>query len=142
MELIITPFFWLLLWDAEKKKRNDDIIGLLGLCLDHALPMVILLVEYVFLSAIPFSKRHFIGIVLICMIYLSINLTITLVSGRPVYDPMSWTDPMGIIIPIAVIFVALGLGFLMECGTRKKLARQGHYKICSIITCQTMHHSQ
>ena len=121
MELIITPFFWLLLWSAEYEKREGDTSAVLGLILDHALPMFCLLVEYFFCSATPFSKRHFIGIATICAVYLTINLTITLARGYPVYAPMSWTDPLGVILPLCVIVVALGLGFLMEYCTRKKL---------------------
>ena len=121
MELIITPFFWLLLWGDMSASKKGQPVQLLGLVLDHALPMVCLLVEYVFLSAIPFSKRHFIGIVTICSIYLTMNLSITLISGKPIYGPMTWTDPMGIITPVGVIFAALGLGFFMEWCTRQKL---------------------
>ena len=122
MELIITPFFWIMLWDAEVKKREGKALPILGLVLDHALPMVCLLIEYFLCSAMPFTKRHFIGIVIICGTYLIMNLSITLITGKPIYAPMTWTDPMGIIVPMCVIVLAIGLLFLMECVTRKKLA--------------------
>lgn len=122
MELIITPFFWLMLWGVEYKKREGQALPILGLVLDHALPMVCLLIEYFLCSAIPFTKRHFIGIVIICGSYLTMNLIITLTTGKPIYGPMTWTDPMGIIVPLCVIVVAIGLLYLMEWCTRKKLA--------------------
>ena len=132
-ELIITPFFWLLLFRSLPPK--SWFLGSLGETADHSLPLFCLLVEYLFCGCSPFVRRQFPFVVLIAVCYLSINLTYSL-KDRPPYAIMSWKGVVGIIVPIGTIVFGFMVLFAMEWVTKKKLRRLGHDKVVNIMEGQ------
>ena len=110
MELIVAPYFWTLLWPLvhNDPKYTDDPLHMLGLVLDHAVPVTLLLIDFVFFNANPIVKTHVCAVILVSLSYLSVNMTFALTSG-PVYPQMTWKDIPGIIVPLAVLV----FGFLI-----------------------------
>jgi hypothetical protein len=86
MELIVAPYFWILLWPALHTQPNftENKSHMLGLVLDHSVPVSLLLIDFIFFNANPIVMRH-LGIVgVVAISYLVTNMTFALTSG-PVY---------------------------------------------------------
>ena len=83
---------------------------MLGLKLHHSLPLVLLLIEYL-ISAVPMVKRHITIIMPICGSYIILNLFLTIIRGKPIYDILDWKSPISFLIIIGAVLVGFG-GFL------------------------------
>ena len=108
-------------------------LRLLGLIMDHTFPLVVLLTEYIFLNSVPFINRHMPIVFGVGGLYMVFNMIYTL-TNEPIYDPITWNSPMGIIIPILTIAVSLGIFVLLRKITKHKLRALGYTKIL-----ETMH---
>ena len=132
-ELVITPFFWILLY--SRLPRKGWWIGDFGEALDHFLPLTCLLIEYMLCSNLPFVRRHFIFIALISMVYLSINCWYSL-NYKPVYLVMTWKGFMGFLVPLGTVLTAGAIFFTMERVSKYRLQRAGHNKVVDILQGQ------
>ena len=131
-EFIISPFFWLLLYNPE----DHYTIATIGEMTDHSLPLSCLLIEYLFLSNPPFLLRQFPLIFMIAVMYLGINCAITLIFS-PVYPVMSWTGVMGFVVPLATILAAIGIFMILQFISKKRLRRNGNGLLVDIIEGRT-----
>ena len=132
-ELIITPFFWILLYPILESK--SWAMGRFGEALDHWLPLACLLSEYFLCSNMPFIRRHFKFIGLIAFVYLSVNFWYT-INYAPVYPVMKWEGFIGFLVPIGTAIVAALVFLLLECISKKRLRKNGHNKIVDILEGQ------
>ena len=123
MELLIVPFFWGILWKDAYNEMKDHKSVIVEMCIDHSVPLLCLMLDYLFLNMIPFAKRHILALMTVNIAYMIVNLAATLVSGTPVYPPITWKDPMGIGLPVACMFIVLLIFICLECLTKRKLRR-------------------
>lgn len=82
--------------------------------------MAVLLLEYCY-NTVPFCPRHTIFGIMIAVIYLGINLAVTLKTGTPVYPPMDWVTPLGILCPIGLLLGAILIFVILYFLTKLKL---------------------
>jgi hypothetical protein len=99
-EIIITIFFWAILFPLMKKADVFTFI-------DHIAPIVILLIDYT-MSRIPFTIRHLPLAMIILLIYGTINMTWTLVTGHPVYPPLDFKGPMTAVYSLLLALFEVG----------------------------------
>lgn len=130
-EVIVVLFFWLVLFPPKLKKENETHIFLLE-CADHLLPFVYLVIEYTLFNKVPFLRRHFPFVIALVFSYLVFNCIYSL-AHKPVYAPMTWNSAVGVALPLAFFFLGVGMLFLIEFCTKKKLIFQGHSDIIEIL---------
>ena len=114
-EIIITMFFWAVLFPLMKKSDPFTFI-------DHIAPIVILLIDYS-MSRIPFSIRHLPLAMIILLFYGLINMTWTLVTGRPVYPPLDFKTYMTAVWALLLVLLLVGEFYLMTFLTKRKLKK-------------------
>ena len=90
----------------RKPQYANSQVQMLGLVLHHALPLILLSVDYCF-NAMPFVGRHVYSVMVICIVYLIFNYYVTKRRGTPVYSIMSWDDPVSFAIPICTVIIGL-----------------------------------
>ena len=116
MELIITPFYWLLLYPRNHQHHNRIDYSI------HALPIIFLTIE-LYISNIPFAGRHFMAFNLpICLIYMLLNMYITLIYS-PYYPFITYRSAVGTIVPILLTFSTFLIFKCLELITRKKFKK-------------------
>ena len=131
-EIIITLFFWSVLFPLMKKHDPFTFI-------DHISPIVILLIDYS-MNRIPFTIRSLPLAMILLTIYGMINMTWTLVTGKPIYPPLNFKTPMTAVYIILLALLEIGGFYLMVFVTKKKLnkvrlidiKRQTEFKIFEI----------
>ena len=96
MELIVTSYFWAVLWHevSGAAKFQHNPLRKAGLAMDHSVPIFLLLIEYIFMDAAPVTLRHLWVFMLVSLAYLITNLTVTLTS-QPVYPDVTWKGAKG-----------------------------------------------
>ena len=114
-EIIITLFFWAVLFPNDKHRNPFTYI-------DHILPIAILLVDYS-MNRIPFSIRHLPLGMFLLFIYGLINMTWTLVTGKPVYPPLDFKSAMTAVWILLLTLLEVGGFYLMIVLTRMKLSK-------------------
>jgi hypothetical protein len=85
-EIIITLFFWGVLFPGLDSHSLSTYI-------DHIAPIVILTIDYC-LNRIPFNLRHLPLSMGLMFIYGIVNMTYTLLSGDPIYKPLTFKNVM------------------------------------------------
>jgi hypothetical protein len=91
-EIIITLFFWAVLVPglSEESKRNPWTF------IDHIAPIIILGIDYC-LNRIPFNLRHLPISMGMMLAYGVVNMSYTLATGHPIYDPLTYKDVMSFV---------------------------------------------
>jgi hypothetical protein len=127
-ELIIVPIFWgvilpALLVTRHYHKDNGAPPSLLfiivgGYC-DHLVPLIVLLIDFSF-NCIPFIWRHFWVSIGVCAIYSVFNLIYTLKVAQ-IYPVIDYKSPLGIIVPISIVFYIFFANWLLVVCSVKKL---------------------
>jgi hypothetical protein len=80
--------------------------------MDHSVPLSMLFIDYI-LNAILFNPKHVVFSMCMMVLYGSVNLTITLVSGVPVYSILTWKDltslwySLGFLVGTIIAFLIL-----------------------------------
>ena len=85
-EFLIAPFYWGLLFDGSYSSTFEMIDDILG----HGTPLLALLIEFGF-NIIPFYMKHLALVALIQVVYLIVNVIVSLVD-KPVYGILNWKD--------------------------------------------------
>jgi hypothetical protein len=129
MEVIITCFFWFILYDemSSRPPYSTSNIQMLGLVAHHSLPLIMLLVDSM-INALPFVQRHINMIVPMCLAYLLFNYYVTVTRGKPVYGIMNWKWPVGFVIPAALLGIGIGIFTLFAALSRMKLQVYGNFR--------------
>ena len=99
---------------------------MLGLKMHHSLPLILLSIEYG-ISAVPMVKRHITLIMPICGTYVVLNLLITVIRGRPVYDILDWKSLISFVIIIGAVVIGFAGFLLFHWINQKKLELYGRY---------------
>jgi hypothetical protein len=127
-ELIIVPIFWGVILPgilATRHYHKDNgsspsmlfiIVG--GYC-DHLGPLIVLLVDFSF-NCIPFIWRHFWVSMGVCAIYSIFNMVYTLKVDQ-IYPVIDYKSPLGIIVPISILFYIFFANWLLVVCSVKKL---------------------
>ena len=111
-EFIITGLFWTVLIDSMiNKPVFQDPYQMLGLKMHHSLPLLLLSIDYS-ISAVPYVKRHLSVIMPICFIYICLNFTLTMVRGKPIYDPLNWKSVISYVLIAGAVIIGY-FGYLM-----------------------------
>ena len=79
--------------------------------MDHSVDLGLLLIDFI-LNAIVFNPRHVVFVVAIMTTYGIVNLTVTLVTGVPIYSILTWQDLKSLYYTIAFLVLIIVL-FLM-----------------------------
>jgi hypothetical protein len=95
--------------------------------MDHSLPLICLLIDYIFVNSIPFVRRHAIILVNVVSFYLFINLSITKIRNKPVYEPISWDSFQSCITPFLLAIYGIIIFFILEYLTIIKIKFYGNY---------------
>ena len=110
------------MYGDDKERVGNTFMGNYWNFCDHLFPIVFLVIDW-FLNRIYFEKNQIYANMLVFFIYGMVNLTVTLVGGKPVYPPMSW-DSFGSVC-FALVMFPLAIGFyfafyfLTKCKFRK-----------------------
>lgn len=111
---IVVPFFWIVLFPGGSGEIDDYV--------EHAAPFAVMAVDYAF-NRIPIHLRHLPLSLAIFLTYGVVNITKTLVTGEPVYDPLTFKDIESLVYSLVLISL-LVVGFLvLSWLTPKKLAK-------------------
>ena len=127
MEIIVTSYFWAVLWAEESPapKFQEHPAMKAGLVMDHSVPMTLLVFEYIFISASPFTFHHFSVIGSICLFYLFVNFMVTKL-WKPVYPDMTWKGIGGIILPFGLFLAGAAVYCVLVFVTNLKLKALGY----------------
>ena len=127
MELIVTSYFWAVLWHevSGAAKFQHNPLRKAGLAMDHSVPIFLLLIEYIFMDAAPVTLRHLWVFMLVSLAYLITNLTVTLTS-QPVYPDVTWKGAKGIGLPLGILVAAVLAYLFLYQVTKAKLRCLGH----------------
>jgi len=120
-ETVITIVFWLLLWGfgAHAGTFFHDFCDT---SIVHLLPIIYLLIDYS-LNRIYFEWNQ-VWIQMACFLaYGALNITVTKVSGHPVYGPMPWDSFGSWCIGLALLPFAFGVYTGFYFLTRWKFAK-------------------
>ena len=129
MEVIITCFFWFILYDEMSKRPpySDSAMQMVGLVAHHSLPLIMLSVDFM-INAMPVVQRHINMIVPMCSAYLFLNYYVTVSRGKPVYGIMNWKWPVGFVIPFGLLAIGCLIFTLFAAVTQKKLQVYGTFR--------------
>jgi hypothetical protein len=112
-EALVTVYFWTTLFaQAAETWDHLDVLQRAGFCMDHSVPMALLLIEFCLMNSVLTMGRHIIAILILVVSYLALNITWCFTMG-PVYPDMTWQGTKGILLP----FVLLAVGLLFFCLT-------------------------
>ena len=102
--------------------------------MDHSLPFLTLVIEFLFLSGTPFVARHFLMAGIIGWIYMIFNMIYTLKTGIRIYAPFKW-DSVGQFVGIYGGFTIGGafVFFMAYFLAKFKLRKLGHIKIYNVL---------
>ena len=89
---------------------------------DHIVPLLICLSEFILMHSYPFYPRQILALFLFGFIYMIVNMTVTL-TGKPIYPRMTWDSPIGFILPVSCLFIAMLLQWVLTCINNCKLAK-------------------
>jgi len=136
LELIIVPYFWTALFPGFLKDWSTfKLQKKMGLCMDHSLPFLTLVIEFFFLSGTPIVLRHFSVCVGFAWIYLIFNCIYTL-STFPgsIYKPFRWDSVVqDIALPVGFTLYGAFIYYVAHLVAKCKLKKLGHKKIYKII---------
>ena len=87
-ELVSVVAYWSLIHD-DVWRPNSKLLSKMTLVLDHFLPLLLLLIDYLFLSNPVFLRRHAYVVASLLLLYLPINMYFS-VAGKPPYSMIDW----------------------------------------------------
>ena len=121
-ECVIASVYWTILYPSDRARLKGDVAKNIWNVFDHAVPIIVLFTDW-FLNRIYFEWNQLYPNMIIFLFYGLVNLTVTYVTGVPVYEPMSW-DSVGswflalAMIPLAALYW-VGLYYLTRWKFRK-----------------------
>ena len=86
----------------------------------HTVSIIILLLEFWLINAVPVLLRHFSVILGIIILYMIENMAVTLSTGKAIYPGITWDSASGILFPLAVLLICfIFYGLLTLCSKQK-----------------------
>ena len=121
-ESFIASVYWTILYPGDRARLEGKVGMNIWNCFDHAFPLIFLITDW-FLNRIYFEFQQIYANMLIFFIYGLTNLTVTMVTGTPVYPPISWDSVESWLVGVAMLPLAMGyyigLYYLTKCKFRK-----------------------
>lgn len=99
---------------------NSKFLSKLTLVLDHFFPLLLLLIDFLFLSNPVFLRRHAYVVAALLLMYLPINMYYSM-SGKPPYSFVDWQSWKSLLIAVAAGCVFLLTFYILDWVTRIKL---------------------
>ena len=135
MEFIVVIVFWILLYNHAKDL--DDYKPpwkKLRLVIDHCIPSGVILIDYVFLSAVPICRRHFPFILSFEVLYLVVNYIAVQYHGDAIYPFLTWKGLVGAVLwPLTLLLVSLVTLLGLEQINYKKLSWLGYQDAVDVL---------
>ena len=107
---------------GDRERLGDSVKLYYYDIMDHAVPITVLWIDFA-LNRIYFEFNHFYATMFTFVLYGMINMTVTFVTGTPVYPPMSFDSVSSwltffVMLPLAAAFYT-GLYYLSKYKFRK-----------------------
>ena len=125
LEVIITGFFWLMLWPILKNKplvKNATPLLYFEIVITHILPFAALLIDFL-LHTTPIPMRHLVLAISTGVVYVMVNMIIVLSTGNLIYPMFTWTDTKSYTLLVILIAIAVMVYSLMSWVSMARLAR-------------------
>ena len=122
LEVMIAPYFWAFLW-SHFYTPETTVIDTWNIILCHSVSFVVLVFEFTLINAVPILLRHFSVILGVLVVYMMVNMAVTLSSGKVVYPGITWDSTSGILIPVGILVFGFVLFFLLTCCSKLKMKR-------------------
>ena len=95
--------------------------------------MTLLMIDYVFMNATPFTMRHILVLILLSVVYLLINFIWCETIG-PVYPDMTWRGTKGLLRPPIIVLAGILIFLAFTFLTKVKLTMLGYGEFLETIT--------
>ena len=106
MEFIITLVYWSMLLPYVLKESWGTAV-MIGLSLIHAYPFLSLLIE-LFCTVHLMRKRHLFITIIVGIVYVVVNITVTFARGDPVYPILTWREWQSAVLVVGVVVLIIG----------------------------------
>ena len=117
-ESVIFTVYWTILFPSDIPRLTTPAIWFNDF-LEHFFPLFCLSIEWS-LNRIYIEKNQVYVNMIVFLLYGLINITVTYVTGKPVYDPISWDSFTAWLLGLAMLPLALGFYMLLYVATRGK----------------------
>lgn len=118
---LIVIFFWSVLFPLIDKSKLTTFQYVMNF-IDHIMPAVFILVDYA-MNRVPLSRRHLPLIMGVLGVYGTVNISVSLYRGEPIYKPLDPKKPMCYVIEVGILIgctlVFLGYELLISWRNRK-----------------------
>lgn len=118
-EVVSVVAYWSIIHN-DVWRPNSKILSKTTLVLDHFLPLLLLLIDYLFLSNPVFLRRHAYVVVALLLIYMPINMYFS-VQGRPPYSMIDWQSWTSFLYALLFAGSFILVFYILEWVTRIKL---------------------
>jgi hypothetical protein len=109
MEIVITVVFWTLIYPSSGYPKEGKIIQNFAI---HVIPIGCLLVEFL-INKIHVCKKSFKYLVVVGLAYSLLNMTIVLITGKPIYPGLTWKDWRSVIFSLVSLILQFGGWYLI-----------------------------
>lgn len=138
LEVIITGFFWIMLWPILKNKplvKNATPLLYFEICITHILPLVALVIDFI-LHTTPIPMRHLSIAMGIAIMYALVNMAIVFSTGHLIYPMFTWTDAKSyillVILTVAAILIYSIMSWISMRRLRKGSAGQRGFEVVKV----------
>ena len=108
-EVVIVLFYWAVLYPDQDHTEEGFYVNNVLL---HAMPMIILLIDYG-INRVPFKMVHLPVSIFLMLAYGIVNLSYTISTGTPVYPPLNFKDAMSYVWIVVLALLETATYLLM-----------------------------
>ena len=119
IEILIVIFYWTAIYDRLKGTGNANEI-------DHTVPFILILIDYVFFQAVPFEWRHTLYVLIVGISYFLLIMTATLYAGRELYPGVDFKSASGVALPFGLMFGGFAIYLVLIPINKFKLSKLGY----------------
>ena len=121
-ECVIASVYWPTMYPADRRTHMNDFKWNFANACDHLLPICVLFTDWL-LNRIYYEWNQIYANLGVFVLYGIVNISVTLLSGKPVYSMMSWDSVGSVMIALAIFPLAtvyyIGLYYLTRFKFRK-----------------------
>ena len=115
-ELFIVPVYWLFLHKVESSSQLSKDRKMHSILI-HIVPLNCLVIDYIFINALAIPRRQILISVILCLVYHAICFDIYKMHHKAI------TVLYSIIICFSMLLIYIGILFILEFATKKKLQK-------------------
>ena len=127
---MISIYFWGVIYGQLRSLGLVQSIHskfVVGGVLDHTLPVVVMIIDFIFFNRVPFTWRHSLSLISTMLSYGAVNSAWTILY-KEVYPGITWRDAPGILMPLGLFAIILALQAclikLSECKIKRLEAKE------------------